>query len=34
MLIREADLIADYLRANYAAAVGGPTGKENPADKK
>jgi hypothetical protein len=34
MLIREIELIAEYLRANYAAAVGGPTGKENPADKK
>lgn len=34
MLGREAELIADYLRANYATAVGGPTGKENPADKK
>src|SRR3954453_8717952 len=34
MLVRETDLITEYLRANYAAAVGGPTGKENGADKK
>jgi hypothetical protein len=34
MLVREAELVAEYLRANYASAVGGPTGKENPADKK
>jgi len=34
MLLRETDLITEYLRANYAAAVGGPTGKENGADKK
>lgn len=34
MLVREAELIAEYLRANYASPVGGPTGKENPADKK
>jgi hypothetical protein len=31
MIVREADLIADYLRANYAAAVGGTTGKEDSA---
>jgi hypothetical protein len=27
MLVRTTDLIGDYLKANYAAAVGGPTGK-------
>jgi hypothetical protein len=27
MLVRTTDLISDYLKANYAAAVGGPTGK-------
>jgi hypothetical protein len=30
MLVRVADLIATYLDANYAAAMGGPTGKEEP----
>lgn len=29
MLVRTTDLISDYLKANYAAAVGGPTGKEH-----
>ncbi|WP_129642491.1 hypothetical protein [Peristeroidobacter agariperforans] len=29
MLVRTTDLISDYLKANYAAAVGGPTGKED-----
>jgi hypothetical protein len=33
MLIRTTDLITDYVKANYAAAVGGPTGKED-ADEK
>lgn len=28
MLVRTTDLISDYLKANYAAAVGGPTGKD------
>jgi hypothetical protein len=28
MLVRTTDLISEYLKANYAAAVGGPTGKE------
>jgi hypothetical protein len=28
MLVRETDLIANYLKANYETAVGGPTGKE------
>lgn len=28
MLVRTAQLITDYLKANYATAVGGPTGKE------
>ena len=32
MLVRTTDLISDYLKANYAAAVGGPTGKDE--DKK
>lgn len=27
MLVRTTDLISDYLKANYSAAVGGPTGK-------
>ena len=30
MLVRIADLISTYLDSNYAAAVGGPTGKEEP----
>ncbi|HEU4602504.1 MAG TPA: hypothetical protein VFS24_11070 [Steroidobacteraceae bacterium] len=34
MLTRETELITEYLRANYSAAVGGSTGKENAADKK
>lgn len=29
MLIRTTDMITDYVKANYAAAVGGPTGKED-----
>lgn len=34
MLIRITDLIASYLKANYTAAVGGPTGKgDKPAEK-
>lgn len=34
MLVRTTDLIADYLKSNYAAAVGGPTGKEAEEEKK
>jgi hypothetical protein len=34
ILVRTTDLISDYLKANYAAAVGGPTGKEADDDKK
>ena len=30
MLVRITDLISSYLDSNYAAAVGGPTGKETP----
>ena len=34
MLVRVTDLIANYLKANYATAVGGPTGKgDKPAEK-
>jgi hypothetical protein len=32
MLIRTTDMITDYVKANYAAAVGGPTGKEDEKD--
>ena len=34
MLVRTTDLIANYLKANYATAVGGPTGKEDKKDDK
>jgi hypothetical protein len=34
MLVQTTDLIADYLKANYQTAVGGPTGKEADDDKK
>jgi hypothetical protein len=34
ILVRAADAIDEYLKANYAAAVGGPTGKEADDDKK
>lgn len=33
ILVRAADAIDEYLKANYAAAVGGPTGKEADDDK-
>ncbi|GFE81681.1 hypothetical protein GCM10011487_36810 [Steroidobacter agaridevorans] len=33
MLVRTTDLISEYLKANYAAAVGGPTGKDADDDK-
>lgn len=31
MLVRVTDLVSNYLKANYSAAVGGPTGKEDKA---
>ncbi|WP_116810750.1 hypothetical protein [Steroidobacter cummioxidans] len=34
MLVRTTDLIGDYLKANYTAAVGGPTGKGDKAAEK
>jgi hypothetical protein len=34
MLVRTTDLIANYLKANYATAVGGPTGKDDKKDDK
>lgn len=34
MLVRTTDLISDYLKANFAAAVGGPTGKSDKAAEK
>ncbi|MFC4311395.1 hypothetical protein ACFPN2_20010 [Steroidobacter flavus] len=35
MLVRVADLVTNYLKSNYSAAVGGPTGKDDkPADEK
>ena len=34
MLVRETDLIADYLKGNYSEAVGGPTGKPEKSAKK
>ena len=34
MLVRTTDLIANYLKANYTTAVGGPTGKDDKKDDK
>lgn len=34
MLVRVADLVTNYLKANYIAAVGGPTGKDDKAAEK